>query len=41
VVWFIVEKLAWYPWEKVYGMMASVIKGPALQQSLDNLKKEF
>ncbi len=41
VVWFIVEKLAWYPWEKVYGMMASDIKGPALQQSLDNLKKEF
>jgi hypothetical protein len=41
VVWFIVEKLAWYPWEKIYGMMASDIKGPALQQSLDNLKKEF
>jgi hypothetical protein len=41
VVWFIVEKLAWYPWEKIYGMMASDIKGPALQQSLDNFKKEF
>lgn len=41
VVWFIIEKLDWYPWEKIYGMMASDIKGPALQQSLDNLKKEF
>ena len=41
VVWFIVEKLDWYPWEKIYGMMASDLKGPALQQSLDNFKKTF
>jgi hypothetical protein len=38
VVWFIVEKLNWYPWEKIYGMMASDMKGPALQASLDNFK---
>jgi hypothetical protein len=41
VVWFIVEKLDWYPWEKIYGMMASDMKGPAMQQSLDNFKKAF
>ena len=41
VVWFIVEKLDWYPWEKTYGMMASDMKGPAIQQSLDIFKKGF
>ncbi len=41
VVWFIVEKLEWYPWEKIYGMMASELKGPALQYSLDKFKKQF
>ncbi len=41
VVWFIVEKLDWYPWEKIYGMMASDMKGPAIQQSLDIFKKGF
>ena len=40
VVWFIVERLRWYPWEKIYGMMASDMKGPALQHSLDKFKEQ-
>ena len=40
VVWSIVEKLRWYPWEKVYGMMASDMKGPALQHSLEAFKEQ-
>ncbi len=38
VVWFLIEDLKWYPWEKVYGMMASDLKGPLMQKSLDRLK---
>ena len=38
VVWFIVEELKWYPWEKFYGIMAEDVKGPLMQQSLDRLK---
>jgi hypothetical protein len=38
VIWFIIEKLKWYPWEKFYGMMAADMKGPLMQQSLDKLK---
>jgi hypothetical protein len=38
VVWFIVEELRWYPWEKFYGMMAADMKGPLMQQSLNRLK---
>lgn len=38
VVWFIIEKLKWYPWEKFYGMMAEDMKGPLMQESLDKLK---
>jgi len=38
VVWFIVEKLKWYPWEKFYGIMAGDIKGPYMQRSLERLK---
>ncbi len=38
VVWYIIEKLKWYPWEKFYGMMAGDMKGPLMQQSLDKLK---
>lgn len=38
VLWFIIEKLKWYPWEKFYGMMAGDMKGPLMQQSLDKLK---
>lgn len=41
VVWFIVEPLRWYPWEKIYGMMASDMKGPALQHSLEMFKKQM
>jgi hypothetical protein len=41
VVWFIIEKLRWYPWEKVYGMMASDIKGPAMQHSLETFKSQL
>jgi hypothetical protein len=38
VVWYIIEELKWYPWEKFYGMMAADMKGPLMQQSLDQLK---
>jgi L-rhamnose isomerase len=38
VVWYIIEDLKWYPWEKFYGMMAEKMKGPLMQQSLDDLK---
>lgn len=41
VVWFIVEHLRWYPWEKIYGMMASDMKGPALQHSLEMFKEQL
>ncbi len=40
VVWAIVEKLRWYPWEKVYGMMAADMKGPAMQHSLESFKSQ-
>lgn len=38
VVWFVIEDLNWYPWEKFYGMMAADMKGPLMQQSLDQFK---
>jgi len=38
VVWFIIEDLNWYPWEKFYGIMAEKMKGPLMQKSLDDLK---
>ncbi len=38
VVWFLIEDLKWYPWEKFYGMMAADMKGPLMQESLDRLK---
>jgi hypothetical protein len=38
VVWFVIEELNWYPWEKFYGMMAADRKGPLMQESLDRLK---
>lgn len=38
VVWFIIEELKWYPWEKFYGMMAADMKGPLMQASLNKLK---
>ena len=41
VVWYLIEDLKWYPWEKVYGMMASDIKGPLMQKSLDRLKAKL
>lgn len=41
MVWFIIEKLRWYPWEKVYGMMASDMKGPAMQHSLESFKLQL
>lgn len=40
VVWYIIENLRWYPWEKFYGMMASDMKGPLMQESLYRLKAE-
>ncbi len=41
VVWFIVEELRWYPWEKFYGMMAADVKGPLMQESLERLKMKL
>ena len=41
VVWFIIEKMKWYPWEKFYGMMAAEMKGPLMQSSLDRLKMKL
>jgi hypothetical protein len=41
VVWYLIEDLKWYPWEKVYGMMASDLKGPLMQKSLDQLKSRL
>jgi hypothetical protein len=38
VVWYVIEDLKWYPWEKFYGMMAADMKGPLMQKSLDDLK---
>jgi hypothetical protein len=38
VVWYIVEDLKWYPWEKFYGMMAADMKGPQMQESLNRFK---
>jgi len=39
--WYIIEKLRWYPWEKIYGMMAADMKGPALQHSLTMFKEQL
>jgi len=39
--WYIIEKLKWYPWEKIYGMMAADMKGPALQHSLSVFKEQL
>jgi hypothetical protein len=41
VVWFIIEKLKWYPWEKFYGILAKDMKGPLMQESLDKLKAKM
>ena len=41
VVWFVIEDLKWYPWEKFYGIMAGDMKGPLLQGSLDKLKEQL
>lgn len=40
VVWYIIEELKWYPWEKFYGMMAADMKGPLMEASLALLKTE-
>ena len=39
IVWYVIEDLKWYPWEKFYGIMAGDMKGPVLQGSLDKLKE--
>lgn len=41
IVWYIMEKLKWYPWEKFYGMMAEDMKAPLMQESLDQLKQKI
>jgi hypothetical protein len=39
VVWYIMEDLRWYPWEKFYGMMAEKMKAPLMEASLQRLKE--
>jgi hypothetical protein len=39
VVWYIMEDLRWYPWEKFYGMMAEKMKAPLMEASLAQLKE--
>jgi hypothetical protein len=39
VVWYIMEDLRWYPWEKFYGMMAEKMKAPLMEASLERLKE--
>ena len=41
VVWYIVEDLRWYPWEKFYGIMAADMKGPQMQESLYQLRQRL
>jgi len=39
IVWYLVEELKWYPWEKFYGMMAADLKTPLMMQSLEKFKQ--
>ncbi|MDX2046671.1 MAG: hypothetical protein SFU87_07775 [Chitinophagaceae bacterium] len=41
VVWFVIEKLRWYPWEKIYGIMSGGMKTPVMKQSLLQLKSQL
>jgi hypothetical protein len=41
IVWYVIEDLKWYPWEKFYGIMAGDMKGPLLQGSLDKLREQL
>jgi hypothetical protein len=41
IVWYVIEDLRWYPWEKFYGIMAGDMKGPLLQGSLDRLRDQL
>lgn len=41
VVWYIIEELKWYPWEKFYGMMASDMKGPLMEASLGRFREKL
>ena len=41
VVWYIIEELKWYPWEKFYGMMAADMKGPLMDASLGKLREQL
>jgi len=38
VVWFIVEELKWYPWEKFYGIFVDKLTGAGYEQALNGLK---
>jgi hypothetical protein len=38
VHWYVIEELAWYPWEKFYGMMSGGMKEEAMRQSLIRLR---
>lgn len=41
VVWFLVEELKWYPWEKFYGMMAADLKAPLMLESVEKFKQNL
>lgn len=36
--WYVIEELAWYPWEKFYGMVSGGMKEDAMRQSLIRLR---
>lgn len=38
VHWYVIEELAWYPWEKFYGMVSGGMKEDAMRQSLIRLR---
>lgn len=41
VHWYVIEDLAWYPWEKFYGMMSGGMKEEAMRQSLVRLRERL
>lgn len=36
--WYVLENLAWYPWEKFYGMVSGGMKEQTMQESLIRLR---
>jgi hypothetical protein len=41
VHWYVIEELAWYPWEKFYGMVSGGMKEEAMRQSLIRLRERL